>query len=533
MILPKKKRMMLTIFIISIIAIIVIGLMLYLSLATDSLKSNDELFAKYMLNVAENVEEFSKTDTDERLENNKFESNMQVELNYIKNVDTTDQDKSNSLNDAVLKVDSQIDNKNKYNYKLISLYKDTQQIGKMEYIRDDDIYGIHIPGIKQFIAVKNENLKDIFDTENLPEEQAKLIKDKIPEIKFDISEFEFTKEEKEQLINTYKKIIDENTSKENYSKQNNALITFDKKDVNVNSYSLTLTKENYNDLKIKILEQLKKDEIILSKIDKIQNKINDIYSVEDKDYKQDYINNIEERIKEIKDTNIGQEEVKVTVYAKNKRTIRLSIDEKTTKTIVDFIGEDPNMSIKLSISKADVVADETEITLTKQKQDNQKDFSAYIHKIKDEKNDEIELKISNAEQNDTINNKYSITYNNGKSKIEIDCKNDIKFVEDFSENINFEENNIILNDADETIKSRVIQAIKTKGGQQFELITSNIKLADISEILTIFNDGETISLEEYGATEKDKDRFNSQFEFFDSSDLTTENLNFIKAMRLR
>lgn len=523
MILPKKKRIMIFVVTISLIALILIGILLYVSLATDSLKSNNELFEKYMVSAFENVEEFAKFEKDERLEKNKYESNMQIKLNYTKNIGTTDKNQNNNLNSTTLKIDSQVDNATKYNYKLLSLYKDSEQIGKTEFVRNDNIYGIHLPGIKQYVSIRNENLKELFNNESLTEEQKNLIPDSIPEFKIDISEFEFTKEEKEQLISKYKKIIDENTSKENYTKQNNALITVDKKDVNVNAYTLVMQKESYNDLRIKLLEQLKDDEIILNKIEKIQNKCEEL-NIKNLDYKKNFTEYIEKTIKNIKDTNIGQEEVKVTVYVKNKKVVKLLIDDKQTKTTIDFVGENSNSTIKVTYTKADVTADEITMTFSKKNEDNQKTLDIYLQRIKDQKNDEFEFKISQTEQNETINNSYEVSYNNGKNEIKLNAEESIKFVEAFSKDINYDGNNIIFNDVDNDAKNRIFNAILDKGGQQLNILNNSIKIEDIIDIFSMVDTGEKISLEESNTTEKDKERFNSQFEFFQGEEVNVNDI---------
>ena len=73
-------------------------------------------------------------------------------------------------------------------------------------------------------------------------------------------------------------------------------------------YSVTLTKEKFNNIYIQILQELEKDEIILSKIDKVDSIINDcVYISENelnKSIKQQFVESIDEKIKEIQDSNI-------------------------------------------------------------------------------------------------------------------------------------------------------------------------------------------------------------------------------------
>ena len=519
MILPKKKRMMILIGIISGIALIAILALLYITFATDIFKSKEELFDRYILDAIETADNFIIDDFSEDLSNKEYESDANFKINFIKGINTGEEDSSNSFNDLNLKVSSKVDNKNKFDYKLFSLYKGSNQIGKLEYVRDDDIYGIHLPGIRQYMCVKNENLLQLFDEESLTEQQKKYIKDTIPEIKFDLSDFKFTDSEKEQLISTYRKILSENTSKENYLKQNSALITFNKESINVNTYTLSLTKEKYNNLRIKLLEQLEKDEIVLNKIDNIQNKINEIYTLE-KDYKQEFVKNIEEEILEIKNNNIGQEEVKISVYVKNGKTIRIHIDDKTIISTIDFIDENSGKSIKISMSKPDIVADSTEIEIKKEIKENENAFNIYYQKMKDQdiKEIKVSLKDTKSSEND-INKTYEISYDDGNNKITFNYEDNIEIVDFISKDVNYADNNIILNDLDEETRNKVYKAIEDKGGQQIDLIKRNIQLTDLKDIISVFDPEDNFQIDEIGVSQKDKERFNSQFELYQGDEV--------------
>ncbi|MBQ3414277.1 MAG: hypothetical protein IJH39_02800 [Clostridia bacterium] len=517
MIMPKKKRTMIFAAIVSGIVLVAILLLMYVAFATDALKSSEELFGKYLINGLENTSEFIDTYQTDNLADKKYQSEANIKLNYIKDFNN-EQNSSNSFNDLVLKVNSQTDENDKYDYKLITLYKNSEKIGKIEYAKDDDMYGIHLPGIRQFMCVKNENLTQLFDMETLTEEQKKYVKDTIPEFDFDLSEFKFTEGEKEQLINTYRKIVSENTSKSNYSKQNGALITFNKESIKVNTYTLTMKKEDYNNLKIKILEQLQKDEIILGKIDKIQNKINEFYSLP-KDYKQEFAKKINDEIEEIRNNNIGQEEVKMSVYAKDGKTKRIYIDDKTTTCTMDFIENNSTKTIKISTNKPDIVADSTEITLTSKKENNENEYKFYFQKVKAEDIDEFEISLTDNKQENNIHKNYNISYNDENNKITFNIEDNIEFVDDITKNDNFENNKIIINDVNEAMKKRIFDAIKDKGGQQLDFIYGKIQLKDLEDIISIFDSEEKITLENVGITQKDKQMFNSQFEFYQGNEI--------------
>ena len=105
-------------------------------------------------------------------------------------------------------------------------------------------------------------------------EEAKIYNIEKLTSKIDINSiFDFTDEEKQQLANKYIGIIQSNISAEKYYKQSNAMITINNKSIQANAYSIKLTIEEYNNLYIKILEQIANDEIILSRIDLIEDEI--------------------------------------------------------------------------------------------------------------------------------------------------------------------------------------------------------------------------------------------------------------------
>ena len=77
-----------------------------------------------------------------------------------------------------------------------------------------------------------------------------------------------------------------------------------------------ITVEEYNNLIIKILEQIKQDEIVLAKIDLIENEIKEKDSNYDQNesLREDFIKSIDEEIEKIKDKNIGNDEVRIAYH---------------------------------------------------------------------------------------------------------------------------------------------------------------------------------------------------------------------------
>lgn len=522
---PRKKRIAIIITMISIILLVVISILIYLIVATETFKSNKELFEKYAFKTFENFENFLTSETQNSLNNDKYTSETQLKINYVTNMNTTAENQTNDLNSTSLNIDSQVDKTNNYDYKEIYLQKDSEKLGSFECIQDNDIYGIHLRGVKQYVSVKNNNLKELAEDLDLTDEQISYIPNTISDINFDISDIKLTEEEKEQITSTYANIISNNVSKDNFSKQKSALITVGDKDVNTNAYTLTLNKEQYNNLKIKLLEQLAKDEIILSKLGMLQDKITEFYPMNSIDYKQRYVDEINNIIKEIQDTNIGQEEVKITVYENLKQTVRILIDDKTTKTTLDFIGQNPNITIEATITKYDTVENSVVAVMEKVKQDNQNKFSLSFERIKSEETQKLEFILSDINNNNSMEREISLSYNNGTNQISLNIANETNLVETFDQELELtDKNNIILNDIDKEKAKIIIEKLKNKASEQLNSIYDKINTDDITEAFSIFGMGETITVGDGEITENQKNRFNSQFEFYQGDEVEASDI---------
>ena len=142
----KKKKMIIIAIIVSVVIILTMGIvftLLYIN--TDMFKSSENLFFKYIgkntenLKATENI--LNETEINNLLENNKHEESVDVNINYIKNLGTTSENTSNSVNQSKIKIQGKTDKSNKYDYKDIRLLNNDEETLKLEYIRDDNIYG--------------------------------------------------------------------------------------------------------------------------------------------------------------------------------------------------------------------------------------------------------------------------------------------------------------------------------------------------------------------------------------------------------
>lgn len=554
---PRKKRIALAIAIPSIIVIIIIitGILLYLN--TDMFKSNKTLFFKYFGKNSENIKEieeiFESTEYEKNLQNNKYTDDINIKVNYTNNLQTTSEDDSNTINNVKLLIKGEEDKNNKYSYKDFKLEKDKniatntenqsssensnesnnkeQNIMEVEYIKNDNNYGIRFSDLfKQYLLVENNNLKDLFRKIGYSEQELENVPDSIEINDITLSDIKFTEDEIKQLSEKYSEIINKKVSKEKFEKNSKQVITINEKNITTNAYILKLTNEELNNLYVDLLESLKQDEIILNKIESIQNKINsiNINSSESKDLKESFAEEIDLQIEKINKTNIGNQETKIIVYENSGKTIRTAIQGKDYEINFDYINTQDEKNIELIVKK-----DEIETYNIKLKKD--KDGIKLDIYSNDETNPiKISLEQNKNESDKKCSNNINLKYENANSKLEVSAEQEINIVDNFeNENTLNDQNSILLNGLEKEQLQAVLNQVSEEVQQKINSISEEVKINDIQEILEalgIINKQQNI--EAGGITETEKNRFNSKFEILKGEELDNENvLKVVEAVK--
>lgn len=554
---PRKKRIALAIAIPSIIVIIIIitGILLYLN--TDMFKSNKTLFFKYFGKNSENIKEieeiFESTEYEKNLQNNKYTDDINIKVNYTNNLQTTSEDNSNTINNVKLLIKGEEDKNNKYSYKDFKLEKDKniatntenqsssensnesnnkeQNIMEVEYIKNDNNYGIRFSDLfKQYLLVENNNLKDLFRKIGYSEQELENVPDSIEIKDITLSDIKFTEDEIKQLSEKYSEIINKKVSKEKFEKNSKQVITINEKNITTNAYILKLTNEELNNLYVDLLESLKQDEIILNKIESIQNKINsiNINSSESKDLKESFAEEIDLQIEKINKTNIGNQETKIIVYENSGKTIRTAIQGKDYEINFDYINTQDEKNIELIVKK-----DEIETYNIKLKKD--KDGIKLDIYSNDETNPiKISLEQNKNESDKKCSNNINLKYENANSKLEVSAEQEINIVDNFeNENTLNDQNSILLNGLEKEQLQAVLNQVSEEVQQKINSISEEVKINDIQEILEalgIINKQQNI--EAGGITETEKNRFNSKFEILKGEELDNENvLKVVEAVK--
>lgn len=521
---PRKRKIVILVSIIVLTVLIITVVLAILYLKTDMFKSNQTLFAKYMMQNLNAVEVLKNEDTlgiENELNTNKYESKIEGNIQYTENIGTSAENSNSDINKIKLKINSNVDKQENYNYKDISIGTDDEDLIKLEYLNQDEIYGVRLDGIKQFVSIEKDKSDEIlkeFGIENMQGLLATIDYNSI---------LNFTESEKQSLMNTYMGIMEANVSKDKYSKQANTLITVNNQDMKTNAYCMKLTIEEYNNLCIKILEQITKDEIILSKVDLLETTIKEKYPnyEQDKSLRELVVNNINNKIEEIKDNNIGNDEVKIIVYENNMQTVRTSIEKSLNKTTLDLYD---NSYIK--VDNIELGEEENEQSMKIEKDSDETQANTVVE-FKNVENNEI---INNIQMNykqsldsEKISKSMELEVSNVKYKSVLNIKDDIKLVDEFEDQVTLENNSVKLNDLEkeqiELIKNILDENIQNQLSD-FYSVTSQSQYKRMLQNIGVIKKNKVQIPDTVEVTDIERKRFNSQFEFFESEDLTSENI---------
>ena len=353
----KKRILIITLSVLIILLLIVGGALIYLNYATDTFKSTNELFYKYLY---QNGSIASVIDTNlldryyQKIDNNQYSGTGELTIktgmaddsesdtkefdDFLNNLKLTYETKSN-LPEKKQEVEAKI------------LYNDQEQF-KFNVIKNDNNYGIKSDEVVyKYLLIKNQNLRDIYN--KLGVENADSIPNQFSRINYNIYK-NMNAEDKSNILSTYQNLLNNEISNNHYSKQSKVNLTVNGQNVVANAYSLSLTEQEIASLKISFLEKLMEDEVTLKYI--VQ------FLQMDSSYTVQLKQKIQEKIDEIKREQQSDDVVKITVYESNRQLITTKIETKDFNYSIDNNISGNNQ--KVVIAKASNDGNNIDTTLT-------------------------------------------------------------------------------------------------------------------------------------------------------------------------
>lgn len=516
----EKKKLLVVGLIIAIILIIIMFITLYF--LTDMFKSNKTLFLKYLGENAENLETIIETLDNKNTIDSKYEESSEIKMNFIENVGTSLENADNAINNLKITIDSQNDKENKYNHKDIKILKNDENLSNIEYLQQENNYGIKFSDLfNQYLLVEKENIQQFLEKTELSQEQLDKIQKVIEEDENNTTTMKLTEEEIETLRDKYVKIINTNGSIGKFSKAKNQQIIINQKPVYVNAYTLTLTKEQLNNIYIKILEALKEDEIFLKRAEYLQTQVNKINILLDEpiDVKQNFISNIEKTIEDINRNNIGNDETKIIIYENAKRTVRTSIQTPEYQIDIDVFQNNGKF---IEISKKENENEVKKITIN----DTQDELNINIEDNKSRES--YKLNIERTKENgDNILVNISLQYEKNDYKFETRMAQTIKKVENFEKQITIAESNSIqLDKMKQEELDPMLEKVKENLNPEIDRIKQEVNIEDIQKLENMLGIKKNVNVIDNNGTitEAEKNRFNSKFQFLKTEELSNEEM---------
>ena len=370
-----KKTQIIIITIALVLTLGCVGTFAVLYFATDTFKSEQEMFYKYASQI--DFKEFINLDSynaySERLKTTGHANEGQFGIELAQGEQTVSES---------IKYNGYLDPVNKTANYDISLNKDNETLLAMNYLNNQDLYGLQFKDvINQYIVFENNNLKEF--ASKMGAQDTSQIPDKI-----EIPENNINYEEINAILNTYLNIAMEEIPEEKYSKIAKQNISLDNETIEVDGYQLKLKVKDVQNILIKVLENAKNDE-------QIYNLLKNTGEITFEDYQVA----IDELLVGLSEQVLNEENIEfitISVYKQGKDTVKLSIKIEEGETIEIAIEKTAKgLLLKLlMIEEYEDTIDQFSIVIRKTiNSEEQENFECVISQILDKEETEL-LKIN-------------------------------------------------------------------------------------------------------------------------------------------
>lgn len=491
----NKKILIIVIVIIALLAIIGTAFG-YLYLATDTFKSDKELFTKYIsqnIDIIKSITNSQTVKVYENLENmEKYESNTDMKITYSEGGEV-----SNPINNLSAKLDIQKDDGQQYFYTDAQLLFGEEEYLEYELMKEQELYGIRFSDVvKQFVSIRDdENLNAVASDLGIDTNKLMTFMNIMDKSEQASQQF-MTKDEVNAIKQNYSNIISEAFSNGTFSSNKKSMITYKNNKVTTNAYTVILNSEQVEKLLVQILNASKSN---------IEN--------------EEYDSKIDETI-----TKLTEEQeiptVKMTVYEQNNYTIRTVVEIGSYKAILENTEENGQLISNIILSKIDSeVENSLNIKIIKNSTEANEDIDVIFDIINGEEKYTINFanKMQMAEKGIDLNT--SISYKKDILNITLIMQNKTNFVENIEKKQTLKDNNIVFNDIDQQRRVAILNQLKENVPVKFK---ARIQL--LKEALGLNNNSNPEEQVPTEMTQVEINNFNAKFEFYTGNEVSAENV---------
>ncbi len=516
-----KTKLIIVFLLITMVLIVSIGVILYAT--TDMFKSSESLFKKY---IGQNLKDIvyvldvsEEEETIDTLQNNDFSENADINLKYLENQN----DKEEVF---TLEEEGVIENVNEKSYRNIKISYDNEQLSRIELLNENDIYGLRLANlVQQFVSVKNENITYFvsslgYDGEYFSE---KLNKANISGL------FNFSDEEILNLTNNYIKAIFTDINPSSYTSKNNVIITLsNNQSVTTTAYTLTITKNDLDKIFERVLNQAMNDEIILSKIDEVDNKIKEfgMLEPEGKSLRELYVAKLQELSNGIQYEGEDDRKIIITVYEEKGKTVRTAIQTmpQENQYILDIDEKESGKELTLQITK--LTEEGTDIkNYSYSKTIAEDGYARTLTYSTPTENLETDLITTKGDNQIKVEGK--LTYNSDKIySLDVAANANVTLSTGSTSAISFNNNNnIILNDQEPNRVPQIWENLQNRFIKSLEDSQSRINSKLLNNVLNWIDEREQQkAIDRQNQIDTAKQRFNNQFTLYAGENLTYDHI---------
>ena len=507
-----KSRKILIIVII-MIAILAIGggVLAYLYVATDTFKSDRELFSKYISQNIKTIQKFGDSKTiqiyKDLKDENQYESNTEVKATYSEGGEI-----SNPINNLTAKLDVQKDKDDQYFYMDGQILFNEEEYLESEIINEKEIYGIRFSDVaKQFVSIKDDsNIGQVANDVGTDTATLQKIIDLIDGTDTITNEF-ITQDEVKALKEKYFNMVAETISKGTFISNKKSMITYNNKTINAKAYTVSISSEQVEDLLIQILNSIKTESVITK-------------NIKDESFEE----KIDDKIKALSEEQ-EVPAIKITVYEQNKNTIRTVIEIGLNKIVLE--NYDENEQIKSNIQVTRIASENTkeyDIKVIKKVTENQENISIVTNVTENEQEYSLSVETEAKLTDTDIELSAIASYKKDILTMSINLQNEVDLNGDFDKKVKLENtNNVTLNDINEEKRKNIVELLKINVPKKFQRRWELLK-----EGLEIKSNETNENTPEYEMSQTDINKFNAKFEFYTGDEVSAENvkemLNIVK-----
>ena len=513
----KNVKLIIIVLVIAMFLLAITGGVLYFT--TDLFKSNEKLFQKYVSRNIKNIANVFDVSTEEKyidyIRKNDYTENTEISLSFLEN----DNDQ-----EEIYKIQSEgiVNNTDKELYKNIKANYGQEELANIELLRQNEIYGFRLSNlVQQFISIENATM--YYVVSNLGY-NGKYFQEKMKLEDLDFTGlFDFSEEEIQKLKEDYFNVIFSDINPKSYSSKSGVMITLTNKDsITAKQYSLTLSKTELDKIYKKVLNQAINDQIILSKLERIDNEIKEIgiNEPEGESIKERYITKLKAIYDSIEYLGQNDEMITFDVYQLKGKTYRTSMKTKAGEYIID-LNEKDGIELNYKTIKLTEEGEDISIYSLGKKQDSSRHFSF------EDSNQSVEFILGIKNDENIIKAATELIY---KSKEISQLKVNANSVLDFSNKkrieTEFDKNpNIILNNYESDVIDNLFENLKNRAIKNLEEKQAIINTKMINNLLLWIDKKEVARKnEEQSNLELIKQRFNNKFVLYEGENVNQETL---------